>query len=109
MAVFPEIEFPELLPQAHCKPDIRIYHKSLSSMISGKERTESFCWPSVDHFMLNIIGVGTYLVRDGSIIEVDPVKHCEIATLRIFLLGTCMGVILHQRGVLPVHASGIST
>lgn len=50
---------------------------------------------------------GAFLVRGGYEIIIDPVPGVEERTLRLFLLGVALGVLLHQRGLLVLHASGV--
>lgn len=59
--------------------------------------------------LLRVEGVGRYLVRDGReiLIDVDPAATAH--DVRVYLLGTCLGVLLHQRGLLILHASGVVT
>lgn len=51
--------------------------------------------------------VGSFLVRAGSEIVIDPVPGCSARNIRLFLLGSALGGILHQRGLLPLHANAI--
>jgi hypothetical protein len=59
--------------------------------------------------LLRIAGVGRYLVRDGREILIDPDPAATPHDVRVYLLGTCLGALLHQRGFLVLHASGIAT
>jgi len=52
--------------------------------------------------------VGTFLVRAGREIVVDPVPGVEQAVLRLFLLTAALGVLLQQRGCLVLHASAVA-
>lgn len=57
---------------------------------------------------LDIRGVARFAVRRGSRISVDPDGvPLDSAHLRTFLLGTAVGSIFHQRGILPLHASTV--
>ena len=49
--------------------------------------------------------VAAYLIKGGSEIVVDPYIELSSPDIRVFLLGTVLGVLCHQRGVIPVHAS----
>lgn len=49
--------------------------------------------------------VARYLVRQGSEIVVEPRVPFTDPAVRRFLLGTVLGLLCHQRGVLPLHAS----
>lgn len=52
-------------------------------------------------------GVGTFLVREGRRIVVDPEAGTEDRVIRLFLTGSILAAVLHQRGFLVLHASGI--
>jgi hypothetical protein len=64
---------------------------------------------SVSELLLEIEDVGRYLVSDGRAITVEPAPTATNHDVRVFLLGTCFGALLHQRGALVLHASGIGT
>jgi hypothetical protein len=51
-------------------------------------------------------GAGTFLVREGREIVVDPAPGVDEGLLRLYLLGPALGLLLHQRGLLTLHASG---
>ncbi len=55
--------------------------------------------------LLNIESAGRFSVKDGREIIVDPVPGVETKMLRLFLLGSALGCIIHQRGLLPLHAN----
>jgi len=53
-------------------------------------------------------GVGKFLIKDGREIIIDPEEDVEDWTLRLYLLGSVMAVLLHQRGRLVLHGSSVS-
>jgi len=57
--------------------------------------------------LLFIPKVGRFLIRDGAEIVVDPAPEASERNLRLFLLGSAFGALLHQRGLLPLHANAI--
>ena len=60
-----------------------------------------------DGTMLAVTKVGHYLIREGREIIVEPAEGASERNLRLFLLGSAMGALLHQRGLLPLHANAI--
>ena len=54
-----------------------------------------------------IAGTARYAIEDGSTIVVEPVDGAPARNVRLFLLGSAMGALIHQRGLLPLHASAI--
>ncbi|HYG46489.1 MAG TPA: hypothetical protein VD846_00975 [Allosphingosinicella sp.] len=57
--------------------------------------------------LLSISKVGRYLIREGREIVIEPAEGASERNLRLFLLGSAIGALLHQRGLLPLHANAI--
>lgn len=53
-------------------------------------------------------GVGTFLIQEGQDILIDLETDLDEDRLRLFILGAVMGVVLHQRGFLVLHASAVA-
>lgn len=64
---------------------------------------------SPGRFLLRLQGVASYLVKDGDEIIVDKAPNGDHDSVRLFLLGPVLGALLHQKGMLPLHASAIET
>ena len=58
-------------------------------------------------FDMEIEGVGRFQVSEGRKIRVEPGPDATEQLLRVFVLGSALGALLHQRGLLPMHASAI--
>jgi hypothetical protein len=52
--------------------------------------------------------VGAFLVRGGREIVVEPAPGVEDRVLRLSILGPALGLLLHQRGLLVLHASVVA-
>jgi hypothetical protein len=57
--------------------------------------------------LLRVPDVGRFLIRDGREIVVEPDEGVSERNVRLFLLGSALGALLHQRGLLPLHANAI--
>lgn len=64
---------------------------------------------NAEALLLRVAGVGRYLVRNGNEIRIDRDEAATDHDVRVYLLGTCIGALLHQRGFLVLHASGVAT
>ncbi len=53
-------------------------------------------------------GVGSFLIRGGNEIVVDAERGLDDALIRNFVLGPAMASLLHQRGLLVLHASAVA-
>jgi len=68
-----------------------------------------FYQSSAHQFMLRLHGTAEYVVADGREIVVRPHPAAEPERVRLFLMGSAMGALLYQRGVLLLHGSAIDT
>jgi hypothetical protein len=56
--------------------------------------------------LLTVTDVGRFLIRDGREIVIDAPDAPE-RNVRLFLLGSAFGALLHQRGLMPLHANAV--
>jgi hypothetical protein len=64
-------------------------------------------WSAGQDIYLHWDELGTFRIRQGCEITVDPAPQIDDIRLRPPILGACMAVLLHQRGYLVLHASAI--
>jgi hypothetical protein len=60
-----------------------------------------------DGAVLRIKNIAAFHMRDGREIVVEPCPGASERNVRLYLLGSAMGLALHQRGLLPLHANAI--
>ncbi len=58
--------------------------------------------------LVKLDGLFRLLVRDGTEVVIDRETEADDDTIRLFLLGTCLGLLLQQRGELVLHASTVA-
>lgn len=63
---------------------------------------------SREQFLLKVAGVANYWVKQGREIVVEPFASAESKEVRLFLLGSAFGALLHQRGLPPFHGSAVA-
>lgn len=63
---------------------------------------------SRDGTTFHLENVATYQVRDGRQIVINPVAGSDAGALRVNLLGVAFGMLLHQRGLMAIHASAVA-
>ncbi|MFJ7974849.1 aldolase [Peribacillus sp. NPDC096379] len=68
-----------------------------------------------EHYVINensvifqVPHVATYLIRNGNEILFSPLEGSQENEIRIYILGTCMGAVLLQRKILPLHGSAVA-
>ncbi len=58
-------------------------------------------------FWMEVPGIVRLCVTDGREIAVEILGDAGESEVRAYLLGSAMGALLHQRGLLPLHASAV--
>ncbi len=105
------IALPELLPwAADDRPvDVEISFGQITEPTATPvfSRYHSRLWAN-GFYLLIVEGVGRFSIEDGQRIMIDPAPGIAQSELRVFLLGTVLGVLCHQRGLLPMHASAVN-
>lgn len=98
------LELPELFPASgEGEPDVTI---DVASLGSEGPRHEGLR-PANGALVLAIPDVGRFQISGGNRILVDPERDTPERNVRLYLLGSAFGVLLHQRGLLPLHANAV--
>jgi hypothetical protein len=66
-------------------------------------------WATAEEACRVLPKVGTFLVRGGREVIVEPAPGVEDRVLRLSLLGPVLAILLHQRGRFVLHASAVES
>ena len=103
LTISSEIELPELIPAFGTGGgDVLV----TTGTVDAPENASGLSISGNDA-MLVIPGVGRFLARDGRTLIVDSLPGVADRNLRLYLLGSAIAAIIHQRGLLPLHANAI--
>jgi hypothetical protein len=98
------IPLPELFPaEGTDKPDVTI----TSGPIPDAAQAKPGLTPTDGGLLLFLPTIGRFRIQSGRLITVDPDPGVPERNLRLFLLGSAFGALLHQRGLLPLHANAV--
>ena len=107
-----EFELPELISVSPSAiPDVYIHRGPVPTGLNDLVVRKVFYQLRDNTWLLtaeNLIG-GRILVREGQEMLVEFLNTMDPFTLRLFLLGSCMGALLLQRGLIPLHGNTIAT
>lgn len=102
------LPLPELKVSAGAATDVIIRAGKLQLAIPKEVSPEGFFSLTSDCAYLHWDALGTFLVRDGKEIVIDSNPGVDEKLIRLPLLGIVLGVLLHQRGRLVLHASAVA-
>jgi hypothetical protein len=103
-----EIELPELLPSTNNKVDVEITFGECPITLTNCLKKGVIFEIGANEYLFEIIDVARFYIADGNKIIIEPKGKRDYDDIRLFLLGTCLGAILHQQQILPLHASAIA-
>ncbi len=79
---------------------------ALPPRLAGGIAVEPLMQVAADRFLLDA-PAGRFAVRGGDLITVDPRPGASARDIRLYLLGTVMTALCHQRSLAPLHAAAI--
>lgn len=104
-----EIRLGELTPavDADARPVVDIRLGRVPEVLAGSAPPTQAIQAAGDAVLLTVRDTARYLVRGGREIVVDPMPEAAERNVRLFLLGSALGILSHQRGLLPLHANAV--
>ncbi len=103
-----DVPLPELKPVAPEEGDVYIYRDVLAPMAEGLERQGNRLRVTATEALLIYDEVGLLRIEAGQRITYDVPPELPGETLRVLLLGIGLGILMHQRGHLVLHASAVA-
>ena len=103
LRVASEIALPELFGAAPGAADVEIRLGGFAPDRGGEPQIDA----APGEMVMRVPGVARYRVRGGRDILVDAEPGAAARNVRLYLLGSVFGALLHQRGLLPLHANAI--
>lgn len=89
--------------------DVIVRYGAVPQALAGSQGAGPFHQVKAHEILFQFPGVARYLIREGREIVIQREEDAPEDDVRLFLLGTAASLLLHQRGMLPIHASGIRT
>ncbi|MDQ0194099.1 aldolase [Paenibacillus wynnii] len=87
--------------------NITVIREDLSQRWKAIPKLNSYLSVSDNEVMFQVADVAIFSIRGGNTITVSPFVTTDEDCIRLYILGSCMGILLMQRNVLPLHGSAI--
>lgn len=111
LTVNSQIAFPELseVQDNELKPDysVIIEYGTVPDKPEDNIVITPFGEIASDCFFLNVSGVAKYYIDKSKKVIVEPYVGSSQNEIRLYILSTIFGVLIHKAGLLPLHASAI--
>jgi hypothetical protein len=87
--------------------DILIEAASVPQSLEGAVATGPTWAMRPDQFLFRVPGIARFLLSSGRTIAYELEPAAEAGDVTAFLVGAVFGILLHQRGLVVLHASGV--
>ena len=102
-----DLALPELAPAMdEAAPDARIVLGPVGARLEGGVDLPPLMQAGPDAFQLDA-EAGRYRVTGGTLITIDPAPGASDRDVRLYLLGSAIGALCHQRRRLALHAAAL--
>ncbi|WP_078553429.1 aldolase [Bacillus alkalicellulosilyticus] len=104
------IDLPELQKVSDCDEasDINIMITDLTEKLDKHGVKGQYFTVTNEFVLFHVPEIAIFLIQDGNTILVSPYEGATTDHIRLYLLGTCMGILLMQRKILPLHGSALA-
>lgn len=105
-----EIMIPELTildPIYKDNIDVKIIFDFMNEDIKQKIDKKEIAAYNSDEVWFHIDNVGTYLIRNGDTVTIDLCENPDLNILKVYILGSVLGIILLQRNTVAIHGGSI--
>jgi hypothetical protein len=108
LAVASEIELPGAIAAVQAgAPDIMVRSGRVPTALEHASARGGTWEIAGDRFLFRVPGVARFLLGGGREIVFEIAPGAEVADIAVFLVGTVLGILLHQRGRIVLHASAV--
>lgn len=104
-----ELPLPELVASSAQSPDVHIRYGSVPMALPNSYQCDGFFQAVPGTLLVTVPEVARFLVFEGKEVWIEREPGSKDVDIRIFLLGSVLGALLHLRHVLALHASSIQT
>lgn len=108
LTILSEFECPGL-PKGEGEPDVFIRIGQNLKCMSENDHENGVIFKSSEVLLLRIKRVGSFRIAGGREVMINKIFDVDDDLVRVYLLGSVLGVILYQRELLPLHGNAIST
>lgn len=95
------------MPQTEGSPDVTIVYGKTPESLSDPKISGVRYQAGLREFLLQVDNVARYYVSNGNHIIVERETGAADEETLLFLMGSAMGALLHQRNILPLHGSSV--
>lgn len=87
--------------------DVKIYYKTMPDDIKQNVNEGKKAFYNGQYVWFHIDNVCTYLIQNGDTVTIDLCENPDLNILKVYILGSVLGIILLQRNAVAIHGGSI--
>lgn len=104
-----KLEIKDLIPEQSKDYDVYVDFGPVPNSIDNIIMHRKHILIGRNQMLLEVTDVARFYVANGNLIIVEPYEAASMEQVKLYLLGSCIGAILFQRGIVPLHGSCLKT
>lgn len=105
----PEVPLQQINERDIKLPQIRVLAGRVLSSLEQSTLVDGWFWCSPTKALFKFHGIADFMVEGGHTITVALEDGASESDMRVFLFGSAIGAVLHQRQLIPLHISAVDT
>lgn len=97
-----------LLTQDAGNADVQIRLGEVKKRQNSSGLIDGYIWESPSGCGFEVKEVGRFFIGKGREIVIEPIGDLKIEKIQAYLFGTAFGILMHQRGDVPLHVSAVA-
>ncbi len=106
MNILSEIELPGAVNTSD-NYDVKIIISKFDFNTKNVQEYMTYYVLNETEFVCDIRHVAKFKITGGSLIQIEPYEQADMELVTVYLMGTCMGVLLEQKEMVAIHGSTI--
>ena len=104
-----QIKFDEFIEDTNSDDiyDVEIINGDISEEICNKVRNGRKVFTSNHIVWFHIDNIATYVIENGNKIIVKSYDNAELKDIKSYIVGSCFGHLLYQKGILAIHGGAL--
>ena len=108
LEVASEVRIPQFVESKGQHPDVFIRFGEARNLVRPDAARERAVWLDENAFYFFWDPIGSFLVRNGNEILIDPLPDTDVDLICLPLIGILPAALLQQRGIFVLHGSAVS-
>lgn len=75
--------------------------------LTAPDNIKPFCQQAKNQHWFFVPDIAYFYITNGDSVVVDPIEGSDPQSVKLYILGTCMGIIFHQRDLLVIHGNAV--